>query len=242
MTNPNGYVPNGSAAPQVPGPQTPSPQSPSRRDRSRHGDKPISGCAIAGCVTGGIGLLTSWIPIFNNVSAIIAVIGVALAVIGLVATRRKGRKRGRGVAIAAVVISVIAIIIVLVTQNAYVKAIDDAGKQVEASQSASKKAVADRTYTFKATSNGPASAVYTNGGGSHTEDFNGSWQITVKGTEAGEFPGLSVLTSDYSNPDPSGIKVSCEILVNGKSVSKHNGTGSGASAICDVPYDWQETK
>lgn len=68
---------------------------------------------------GIIGILLSWVPIVNNVAAIISIAGLVFGIIGIVKTGRKGRKRGRGLAIAGVVLSVIAIILALATQNVY---------------------------------------------------------------------------------------------------------------------------
>ena len=83
-----------------------------------------SGLGIAGFVLGIIALATSFLPIINNFSALLAVIGFVLALIGMIACV-KGRKSGKGLSIAGVVMNVIAFVVVLATQSMYSSAIDD---------------------------------------------------------------------------------------------------------------------
>lgn len=84
-----------------------------------------SGLGIAGFVLGIIALATSFLPIINNFSALLAAIGFVLALIGTIACV-KGRKSGKGLSIAGVVMNVIAFVVVLATQSMYSSAIDDA--------------------------------------------------------------------------------------------------------------------
>ena len=84
-----------------------------------------SGLGIAGFVLGIIALATSFLPIINNFSAMLAVVGFVLALVGTIACV-KGRKAGKGLSIAGVVMNVIAFIVVLATQSVYSSAIDDA--------------------------------------------------------------------------------------------------------------------
>ena len=84
-----------------------------------------SGLGIAGFVLGIIALATSSLPIINNFSALLAAIGFVLALIGTIACV-KGRKSGKGLSIAGVVMNVITFAVVLATQSMYSSAIDDA--------------------------------------------------------------------------------------------------------------------
>lgn len=86
---------------------------------------PRSVAAIVALVLGVIALISSWVPIINNVSFVFALVGVVFAVVGLVGTLR-GKKSGRGLAIASTVVNVAAVAIVLATQSAYSAAIDEA--------------------------------------------------------------------------------------------------------------------
>ncbi len=85
---------------------------------------PRSVTAIVALVLGVIALSSSWVPIINNLSFVFALVGVVFAVVGLVGTLR-GKKSGRGLAIASTVVNVVAVAIVLATQSAYSAAIDE---------------------------------------------------------------------------------------------------------------------
>ncbi len=82
-----------------------------------------SGMAIAGLVLGIIALVSSWIPILNNMSAFIALVGAVLAVVGVVSTVR-GRHSGKGFAVAALVVNVVAFVFVLIIQAATTAALN----------------------------------------------------------------------------------------------------------------------
>ena len=84
-----------------------------------------SAAAITGLVLGILALATSALPIINNFSFVLAVPGLAFAVIGVVATVRR-KKSGKGIAIAAATLNVIAVVVVLATQSMYSAAIDEA--------------------------------------------------------------------------------------------------------------------
>ena len=86
---------------------------------------PRSVAAIVALVLGVIALISSWVPIINNLSFVFALVGVVFAVVGLMGTLR-GKKSGRGLAIASTVVNVVAVAIVLATQSAYSAAIDEA--------------------------------------------------------------------------------------------------------------------
>ena len=87
------------------------------------------GLGIAALVVAIVALLLSWVPIINNFAAFLGFVSLALGIVSLViAAKRHG---GKGLGIAASVISVVAIVLVFVTQAAYVKAIDDIAAAVE---------------------------------------------------------------------------------------------------------------
>ena len=83
-----------------------------------------AGLAIASMVLGIVALLLSWIPIINNVAAIVAVVGLGLGIPALIRARR-GTHSGGGMAIAGLVTSVLAIVLVILTQMLFVNAIDE---------------------------------------------------------------------------------------------------------------------
>jgi hypothetical protein len=81
-------------------------------------------------VLGIIALLLSWIPIINNVAAVVAVVGLGLGIPALIRARR-GTAGGTGMAITGLVTSVLAILLVIATQLLFVKALDEAGTSLE---------------------------------------------------------------------------------------------------------------
>ena len=84
-----------------------------------------SAAAIVGLVLGILAIVTSWIPIVNNLPFILGAIGLILSIVGVVGTVR-GKRAGKGLAIAALVINLVACGIVLAMQSAMSAAIDDA--------------------------------------------------------------------------------------------------------------------
>lgn len=93
---------------------------------------PGSGMAVAGLVLGIIALLTSFLPIINNLAALLSVLGLIFGIVGLVGVL-KGKKAGKGMAIAAVVLNAVAIVIVLATQAMFGAALDGASKALDES-------------------------------------------------------------------------------------------------------------
>lgn len=87
--------------------------------------KPLSVAAIIGVVLGAIAVLTSFMPIINNGSFILALIGTVVGIVGLVGVLR-GKKRSKPLAIIALALNVIAVVVVIATQSMYSAAIDDA--------------------------------------------------------------------------------------------------------------------
>ena len=75
------------SSPQQYQPQQPQPQPP----QPQHLHTTI--CGIAAVVFGALGLVLSFIPIVNNIAAILGFIGVILAIIAIVGTFRGKRTR-----------------------------------------------------------------------------------------------------------------------------------------------------
>lgn len=90
-------------------------------------------CGIISVVFGALGFVLSFIPIINNLAAILGFIGLILAVIALVGTFR-GKKKGKALSIVSTVLCVLSIVITLAMQSATNKAINDAMGGVSASQ------------------------------------------------------------------------------------------------------------
>lgn len=81
-------------------------------------NQPTSAAAIVGLVLGILAIVTSWIPIVNNLSGILAMVGLVFSIVGVVGTVR-GTKGGKGLAVAALVLNVLSLVIVLGLQSAW---------------------------------------------------------------------------------------------------------------------------
>ena len=97
--------------------EAPQPQMPPAKSKG------ISIMAIVGLILGIMALVSSWIPILNNASFVLAVVALICGIIGLVGTIR-GKKAGKGLAVAAVIVAIASCAIVLVTQDIYSDALD----------------------------------------------------------------------------------------------------------------------
>lgn len=92
--------------------------------------KKTSGLAIAGLVLGILAAVTSFLPIINNLSFIMAIVGGILAAIALVGATR-GKNDSKGLAIAGVVLAVVSFVIVLATQSLYSSALKSAAEELK---------------------------------------------------------------------------------------------------------------
>lgn len=87
------------------------------------------GLGIAALVIAIVALTLCWVPIINNLAAVLGFVALILGIVSLViAAKRRGSK---GLGIASSIIAVVAIVLVFVTQSAYVAAIDDIVEAIE---------------------------------------------------------------------------------------------------------------
>ena len=128
--------------------------------------KSTSGLGIAALVLGILAILSSWIPIINNLAGLLALVGVILGAIAIYKTRPSGKSTGRGIAIAGTILSAVALIIVIATQIFYVKALTQASDELEkqtgtttASAPAETKTKTDTAQDSKAADKPAANAV-----------------------------------------------------------------------------------
>ncbi len=120
-----------------------------------------SGMAIAGFVLGLIAILTSFLPIINNLSFLLAILGLVFGTIGFVGIT-KGKKSGKGFAIAAIVLCVISGAVVLATQGAYSSALDSAASSTAVSASSDSQSASGSSGSTNASSGGNADASSSN--------------------------------------------------------------------------------
>ena len=105
---------------------------------------PKTAMGITSLVLGIIAIVSSWMPIVNNLSALLALLGGIFGVIGVVAVIR-GKKSGKVLAIVGLVLNVVALVVVLATQSIYDQLTSEYGEQfsAEAAQYAIDNVVAD---------------------------------------------------------------------------------------------------
>lgn len=132
----NGQNADGAAVEDTDKPVLPAPVQTAVGEPRSTTKKPerLSAGGVTALVLGIIGTLLSFIPIVNNAAAVLGVIGVVFGVIGLIGVL-KGKKRGKGLTIAGIVLSIIAIIITLGMQSATDKAMDSASRNASSSTS-----------------------------------------------------------------------------------------------------------
>ena len=218
-----------------------------------------SAMGIAGFVIGLVALCTSFLPIINNFSAILAVIGLVFAIIGFIACVR-GTKDGKGLAIAGLIICVVSIVIVLVTQSMYVNAIDSAtsGASVTStSQSDDSTAGKDSASASQAAEDLAVGTTATLSNGltvtvdsvtSGLANYNGEefTSVTVTYTNTGK-DTASFNMYDWKAQDAQGAQRNCSFEYGGdaadSSLRLNSGTlASGGSVTGILEFDGQISK
>ena len=165
--------------------------------------KGTSGLAIAGLVLGIVAAVTAFVPIVNNASFFIAIIGLALAIAGRVQTS-KGAKSGGGVAIAGIVLCIVALVVTLAVQAACSAALDSVTKG-ETGTVANSAAPASGEG---ASASGQSDADTSNMAVGQTVDMANGLSITVNSVSPGliNYDGSTVtgVTVTYVNNGTSG--------------------------------------
>lgn len=152
--------------------------------------KPLSGMAVASLVLGIIALLTSFLPIINNLSFILAALGLIFAIVGIVGTVR-GKCRGKGLAIAALVVNVVSIVVVLATQSMFSTALDEATDQISSGTPTTIESSSSGDAAADAGSDASSDAPYTVADEAITGD---AYSCTITGT----FTNTSSNTMSYA--------------------------------------------
>ncbi|BDR55233.1 hypothetical protein KIMH_13440 [Bombiscardovia apis] len=221
----------------------------------------MSAMAVSALVLGIIGLVLSFIPIINNLAFILAILGLIFGIVGWRASGKKGHKKGKGLAIAGVVLSVLAMLITLGMQSSFSKALDsvdkdtatsssrkagssdtssEVGKNAQAEKSGDKsksKSKGQGTIVIKATiSQGSGSVTYGPTGSSSQDKFSGTWEKEFSGDAAKKMVSAIVM-GDFSmdSSENADRKVTCEVLVDGEQKDYNEATGSNASVSCSSP-------
>lgn len=150
----------------------------------KHGEASTSGAAIAGLVLGVIAVVSSWIPIVNNFSFFLALIGLVISIVGLVGVLR-GTHVGKGLAVAALVINIVAAGIVLVTQSAMSAAIDDATSSPDVSAVSTSGTPAADGNSDSAQGSGEVQPASTDLAPGTSVELEGGLSVSVDSVETG---------------------------------------------------------
>lgn len=166
------------------------PQNAPQQNYFHQAPKPLSGMAVASLVLGIIALLTSFLPIINNLSFILAALGLIFAIVGIVGTVR-GKRRGKGLAIAALVVNVVSIVVVLATQSMFSTALDEATDQISSGTPTTIESSSSGDAAADAGSDASSDAPYTVADEAITGD---AYSCTITGT----FTNTSSNTMSYA--------------------------------------------
>lgn len=114
-----------------------------------------SGLAIAGMVIGIVSAVCSPMPFVNNFIFFLAIVGLVLSIIGLRGVAKNPARKGKGMAIAGIILSAVAIILVLASQAFYGAVLDEVSDQLNES-TASYRGGPATTYTPSTSSSSDA--------------------------------------------------------------------------------------
>lgn len=202
--------------------------------------KHLSGLGVSALVLGIISIVFSFVPIINNVCLILGVLAIIFSCCSLRSTGKKGKKRGRGMVIAGLILGILSIVITLSMQASFNASFD---KATESMNNASKKidnmakGIANenaKEMKLEVKGTAPTDINLTVAGSSSNEGSNnGVWQKVLTGKDAQkDWTIMATPKLDVNNPTPDNYKVECSITVDGKQVSHKSATGSAANVMC----------
>lgn len=204
-----------------------------------------SAAGIVGLVLGAVALLMSFLPIINNISFFFALIGAVFAIVGVVATVRKTRK-GKGLAIAGLIICIVSIVVVLGTQSLYSAAIDEAfepddnsaAASASSSVSGNEAAAAAESETAEGEEKGGSSDyAVTIDGFELAEDYSGEAAIVVTFTFTnGSDEDTSFLSAIHAKCFQNGVQLDTAIVSDIDSGSTLNELKPGATTTVQEAY------
>ena len=77
---------------------------------------PLSAMGVTSPVMGILALVISWIPIINNITFLFSILGLVFAIVAFVGIKHH-KVRGRGIAYAGLITSIVGFAIMLATQS-----------------------------------------------------------------------------------------------------------------------------
>lgn len=165
---------------------------------------PSSGMAIASLVLGIVAIFFSFIPLVNWFSFILVILGVIFGIVGIIGTGA-GKKGGRGLAIAGLVVSAVALIITLVSNASLFAAVDSVTNEPsetvvaevveEGSQSSSASGDASASSDADANASSDAAAA----GDTYQQATDSSYAVTIDSCkQAKDYNGKACVVITYT--------------------------------------------
>ena len=171
-----------------------------------------TGLAITALIVGIVALVLSVIPVLGMVSIVLGLIAVVFGIIAIVK-----KTAGKGMAITGIILGALGAVVAMIITALLGAAFTAFDQEMNA----------EHTVEYVVTSAGDASVSYWSGNGTSSADITGDWseEFTVTG------PSMASLTVTGEFTDDSG-EVTCEIIIDGETVSENSGSGAGATASC----------
>ena len=188
--------------------------------------------AVASLILGIVALVTSILPIINNLSFLLAILGIVFAIIGLVGIS-KGKKSGKGLGIAGLVLSVIAFILVLVMQSAFSAALDQAMEESGLDTATAQGAAVEDSGSATE----PQAAGVTIDGCRVTEDYQGNPAVVVTYTFTNNSDeATSFMVALYPKVFQNGVELGTAIGSDWDSEKYSSDVKPGSSTTVEMGY------
>lgn len=163
---------------------------------------PLSAMGVTSLVMGILALVISWIPIINNITFLFSILGLVFAIVAFVGIKHH-KVRGRGLAYAGLITSIVGFAIMLATQSFYGEVLKQATTTSHTKTATSSTSNNDSEKAQKDDSVGNEEKSQDNNNdnkdASEGEIDNGKYHVTIKGAElSGEdYEGNSTVLVTY---------------------------------------------
>ena len=207
---------------------------------SRSEYKHLSGLGVSALVLGIIGIVFSFVPIINNICFVLGILAIIFSGCSFHSTGKNGRKRGRGMVVAGLVLGILSIVITLCMQasfsnslNKATSGLDKASKKIDnMAKGIANENAKEMKLQVKGT--GPTDInLSVSGSSSNESSDNGIWEKVLTGKDAKkDWTVMATPKLDINNPTPDSYQVECSISVDGKQISHKSATGTAANVMC----------
>ncbi|MFJ3957114.1 hypothetical protein [Arthrobacter sp. NPDC090010] len=184
------------------------------------------GLAIAALVCGIIAFATAWIPVINIVALIAGLIAIVLGIVSL--AKKFNGKVMAGIGMGLGVLGLLGALLMITIFAALTSTVPRAPLGSDPLKSYNEERNKEVSVKYVVTTTGAADARYSTPTGSSdvtvSKDF--TKEFTAKASDSFR---VSANSADYKDAN---VKISCEIIIDGQSVSKETGEGKSASSSC----------